>query len=135
MSLAGFGTLVSETSPDRLAYLVRRLDLPHDAADVLSEIFITAYRKSSSIPDDADHARFWLFAVVRRQLANYRHSKLRHSNVAVRLAGSFRVAPPQNGQNHALELLDALPAKDRELVALIIWDGFGVAEAGQLLGL
>lgn len=31
--------------------------------------------------------------------------------------------------------LAALSEQDLELVALIVWDGFGVAEAGALLGL
>lgn len=135
MKLNDFDALVTKTSPALLAYLVRRVDPPHDAADVLSEVLITAYRKLSAIPDDANAARFWLFAVARRQLANYRRGKLRHNNVAARLADSIRLSPLQHEQAHAVELLDHLPEKDRELVSLIIWDGFGVAEAGQLLGL
>ena len=135
MILSDFDRLIRTISPALLAYLARRVDPPHDAADVLAEALLTAYRKMDAVPSDPNEAKFWLFAVARRQLANYHRGKLRHRNLAARLAESIRVAPAEPAAATASDLLDSLPAKDRELVTLIIWDGFGVAEAGKILGI
>lgn len=135
MILDDFDQLVRDTSPALLAYLARRVDPPHDAADVLAEILLSAYRKLDTVPADQQEAKFWLFSVARRQLANYHRGKKRHRNLATRLAESIRISSPEPAHTAARELLGHLPVRDRELVTLIIWDGFGVAEAGSVLGI
>lgn len=70
-------------------------------------------------------------------LANYRRGKLRRGALSEKLRAGLIHDP---GPGHRLEAevheaLATLRPKDRELVMLIVWDGFGVAEAGALLGL
>ncbi|MGF4044253.1 RNA polymerase sigma factor [Paenarthrobacter nitroguajacolicus] len=42
---------------------------------------------------------------------------------------------PYESDGEVHRALSLLRLKDRELVMLIVWDGFGVAEAGAILGL
>ncbi|WP_449372763.1 RNA polymerase sigma factor [Arthrobacter psychrolactophilus] len=76
MILENFDRLVRDSSPALLDYIARRVDPPHDAADVLAETLLTAYRKIRAVPNDPQQATFWLFAVARRQLANYHRGKV-----------------------------------------------------------
>ena len=135
MIINDFDRLVRDTSPSLLAYLTRRVDPPHDAADVLAETLLTAYRKLTSVPDDHREAKFWLFSIARRQLANYHRGKQRHHNLATRLAESIRISPAEATATTGQDFLDHLPEKDRELVMLVVWDGFAVSEAGRVLGI
>lgn len=53
-----------------LAYALRRVAHPEDAADVVAETFLVAWRRRHDIPAD-DEARLWLYGVARRVLANH----------------------------------------------------------------
>ena len=135
MILEDFERFVRDTSPALLSYLARCTDPPHDAADVLAETLFTAYRKIDAVPSDPHEAKFWLFAVARKQLANYRRGKVRHRNLSTRLAESIRVSSPEPADTGAQDLLDQLSTRDRELVTLVVLEGFGVTEAGHILGI
>jgi len=62
---------------------------------------------------------------------------MRRFALAQRLRDELRAAPsavvPEDAQLGTA--LAALGEKDRELVLLVAWEGFGVAEAGAVLGL
>src|ERR1700743_555243 len=61
-----------------LGYALRRTTRPEDAADVLAETFLTAWRRLDEVPD-GDGARLWLYGVARRVLANYYRGERRRS--------------------------------------------------------
>ncbi len=50
-------------------YAARRTGSPEDAADVISETFLTAWRRIGDVPEGED-ALLWLYGVARRVLAN-----------------------------------------------------------------
>ncbi len=52
-----------------LAYARRRV--PHEAGDVVGEVFLTAWRRLDELPD-GDAVRVWLYATARRVIANQR---------------------------------------------------------------
>jgi RNA polymerase sigma-70 factor (ECF subfamily) len=128
--------LAAGLARDLLAYFLRRLDNREDAADCLSETLLVLWRRHRALPGDTDGARAWAFGAAKRVLANHRRGRIRHSTLADRLRAELAIAPAADGP--AIEVREALAAlveNDRELVILIAWDGFGVAEAGALLGL
>src|ERR1700691_5337489 len=51
-----------------LGYVLRRTDNPDDAADVIAETFLTAWRRLEDMPRDPQ-ARLWLYGVARRGVA------------------------------------------------------------------
>lgn len=123
--------------PALLAYFVRRISPAEDAADCLSETVVVLWRRRRSLPEDEEDARRWAFGVAKGVLANAHRGRLRRSALAdrVRLEVAASVVPSAELDFDVRRALDGLAEVDRELVTLIAWDGFGVAEAGALLGL
>ncbi|MER6172972.1 sigma factor [Streptosporangium sp. NPDC001681] len=50
-------------------YAARRTGSPDDAADVISETFLTAWRRIGDVPE-GERALLWLYGMARRVLAN-----------------------------------------------------------------
>lgn len=130
---ARFERLFHETRADLLAYALRRVKRPEDAADVLSETFLTAWRKLDSVPP-GEQARLWLFGVARNVLRRgvSRDSAL---NAAVeRLACELRVAAVSLPPVEAPQLprlraaLESLPEAQREVLLLTAWEGLSPRE-------
>lgn len=121
-----------------LAYLARRVDPPHDAADLMAEVFVVAWRRLDAIPPDPGEARAWLLGTARRTAANHRRGSVRHDRLATRLRDQFEVeaqgTPPGRGHD-VRAALQRLDAQDRELMTLIAWDDLTSAQAGAVLGL
>lgn len=80
-----------------LAYALRRTANTDDAADVLAETFLTAWRRLDELPG-GDQARLWLYGAARRTLANHHRGQRRRLALADRLkadlAVSYRPADP-----------------------------------------
>jgi RNA polymerase sigma-70 factor (ECF subfamily) len=120
--------------PDLLAYFVRRVLPAEDSADCLSETMLVLWRKRNSLPQDDSERRAWAFGIARRVLGNYRRGSIRRKGLTDLLCDEIR-ATTGSTFTDGRDLLSVLPAPDRELVQLIIWDGFGVAEAGAIIGI
>lgn len=120
-----------------LAYALRRVDQPADAADVVAEIFLVAWRRHREIPA-GDEARLWLYRVSRRVLANHYRGGARRERLAQRLRqrlteltadpGSY--VPRQLAVRQAVAKLGAL---DREVLLLTAWEGLEPREVAQVL--
>jgi len=134
MSADRFEALYAATREPILAYLLRRVDQPEDAADLLADVYLVAWRRIDEVPR-GDGARMWLYGVARRQLANHRRGDRRRTALASELAGALRsVTPPDDGGRLAAALA-TLDETDRELIMLSAWDGLTSAEIGMLLGI
>ena len=124
---ARFERLFNEMRDDLLAYALRRTGSPEDAADVLAETFLIAWRKLEAIPP-GDQARLWLFGVARNVLRQRR--RLAHpAQVAVeRLGGELRATlattPPTDPEWSPVlrAALEALPEPQREVILLAAWE-------------
>lgn len=124
-------------TPALMAYFIRRVDPAEDATDCVSETLMVLWRQRDRLPPDPDEARAWSFGVAKGVLANYRRGKFRRVALSEKLRAGLahEPGPVQQLDIEVHAALARLRAKDRELVILIVWDGFGVAEAGVLLGL
>ncbi|MHC9046128.1 RNA polymerase sigma factor [Microbacterium saperdae] len=128
-------SVVRREAPALLAYFERR-STPHDAADLLGETLLIAWRRVSAVPVDDQEARMWLFGVARRVLTTSRRSGVRRQALADRLREEAltrpaATAPQDDGLQEALAGLDPL---DAEIIRLLHWDGFGLSEIAQHLG-
>src|SRR5271165_120248 len=74
-----------------LGYALRRTDNTDDAADVLAETFLTAWRRLDDVPA-GDQTRLWLYGTARRVLANYRRGERRRLALADRLKAELAVS-------------------------------------------
>lgn len=129
--------VVGDASGAVLGYLTRRVDSPEDAADLLGETLLVAWRRKNDLPADDERARMWLFGVAKGLLANYHRGVFRRNALAARLRGELdAVAAQHPDPADAAEIRAAvndLPDDQRELVMLVHWDGFSIAEAAALL--
>ena len=134
---ARFEALYAANHSPIFGYALRRTASPDDAADILAETFLTAWRRLDDLPA-GDDARMWLYGVARRVLANYRRGERRRSALADRLhaelPGSY--APPEFDDESAriAEAMRRLPPRQQELLALNAWEGLDCGEIATVLG-
>jgi RNA polymerase sigma-70 factor (ECF subfamily) len=134
---ARFEALYAANHAPILGFALRRTATPDDAADILAETFLTAWRRLDELPP-GDDARLWLYGVARRVLANYYRGERRRSSLAGRLRAelaSSYVPPESDGESAKLaEALRRLPRHQRELLALNAWEGLDYGEIATVLG-
>lgn len=114
------------------AYALRRTD-PASAQDVVSETFLTAWRRRAELPADELP---WLLGVARLVLANHARSQRRREALArVFLDQACRAhVDPADVDHDVLRAIAALGPDDREALILVGWDGLRPAEAATVLG-
>lgn len=123
-----------------LAYALRRTDRPEDAADVVSEVMLTAWRRVDDLPPGPE-ARLWLYGVARRVLANQRRSSRRRARLGERLRSVVAseigedLAEAHVRQAELRDALKALPEADREVLLLTAWEGLEASEVAVVMSL
>lgn len=136
---ASFEQTLRTLMPDVLAYFGRRMSSAEDAADCLSETMMVVWQKRHTVAASEEDMRRFAFGVAARVLLAERRGKRRGAQLVRRIeahydpvadASETRDADP--ALSHALA---ALTPQDRELILLVAWEGFGVGEAGEILGL
>lgn len=122
-----------------LAYAVRRTEQPADAADVVAETFLVAWRRTREVPDGSD-ARPWLFGVARRVLANQRRSGRRRRQLGQRLREGLAAAAASPDHADAvasrslvIAAMRQLGDLDQEVLALSAWEGLAPREIATVL--
>jgi len=133
-----FSRLYREQGRAILAYALRRVDDREDAADVVAETFLIAWRRLAEVPAGAE-ARLWLYAVARRTIANLHRSERRRTRLGGRLAESLRTElatqpAPSDEAAEALRAMGELGEEDRELLLLVAWEGLSPSEAARVIG-
>lgn len=127
-----------------LGYALRRVEQPADAADVLAETFLVAWRRLGKVPQD--DPRPWLLAVARRVLANHRRGSRRRDGLAERLrqeltanvparAGAFGGIDSESDRGRLASALAGLRDGDREIVLLAGWEELEPAQIAVVLGI
>jgi RNA polymerase sigma-70 factor (ECF subfamily) len=123
-----------------LGYALRRTADPQDAADVLAETFLIAWRKLDEVPP-GEAAGLWLYGVARRVLANHHRGERRRSSLVGDLAGRLRIdlaahrVPRPEGDLAAIAAaFGDLSENDRELLSLVGWENLDHGEIAAVLG-
>lgn len=122
---------------DLLRYLESRLGTS-DAPDALGDACVVAWRRAADLPVDPLEARLWLFGIARTTVLNARRGNHRRSDLAHHLhRHALRDRTVSAGADAGLEVRDAVDRLEpdlAELVRLIHWDGFTLAQSARLLG-
>ena len=120
---------------DLLRYLQRRS--PADAPDLLGSTMLVAWRRMADAPVADVELRPWLYGIARTTLRGHFRDEERRLRLTERVAS---LAPVPVEPDDALILdvraaIAALPGKQRELVELVHWEGFNLAESAAVLGI
>lgn len=119
-------------------YVRRRVGDADDAADVIAETFLVCWRRLDEVPH-GEAARFYLYGVARRTLANLRRGERRRRNLTDRIGGSLAAdlasePVPREEYPEVGAALRALRDADRELLALASWEGLDNGQIAAVLG-
>jgi RNA polymerase sigma factor (sigma-70 family) len=134
---AAFRILYDRTRVQLIAYALRRTRNAEDAADVVAEVFLIAWKRFESVPED-EKSLLWLYVTARRVMANRVRRTETRSKVMGRLRFEF-TAYGADGHSHeamlvARDLLNQLSDGDREILMLAGWEGLGSTELAAVLG-
>ncbi len=116
-----FERLVHETRDDLLAYALRRSASPEDAADVLSETYLIAWRKLEKIPP-GEQARLWLFGVARNVIRQGVDRRRSRDALVERIAREVRAATHVEPALKHDRAGPALQAEDGQLQVFDVWE-------------
>jgi RNA polymerase sigma-70 factor (ECF subfamily) len=129
-----FEVLFLENVDAVLGYALARTD-PHTAQDVMSETFLTAWRRLEDVPNPA---RAWLIGVARKNLANQHRGRRRQQGLRSRLSRAVEPSATDtystDDQSVVLDAVRHLRPSDQELLTLVAWDGLDHTEAALVLG-
>jgi RNA polymerase sigma factor (sigma-70 family) len=136
---ARFERLYAEHGRPVLAYAVRRASDAQDAADVVAETFLVAWRRLDDVPP-AETARLWLYGVARNVLANQQRSERRRQRLGERLRqelpAALEGAPLTASRTGAVRAaLARLGPEDQEILRLAGWEELSPGEIAMVLGI
>ncbi|GAA2719412.1 RNA polymerase sigma factor [Actinocorallia aurantiaca] len=155
--LSGDASLIAEslTDPERFAlvfdrhadeihrYVSRRLG-PDLADDVVSDTFLTAFRKRASYDLAREDSRPWLYGIASRLIRANRRAENRRNRLLARAPvpepesfderSASRVTSAQL-QPRLAEVLTRLSSTDRDLLLLVAWADLTYEECAAALGL
>src|SRR5690606_2310083 len=106
-----------------------------DAADLVSETMIAAWKASRRMPHDPEQARMWLFGVARNVLRHHVRSTSRRDALVARLGQALAEGsvPDRESDLDVRAAVAALPENLAELIRLVHWDGFSLEDAAAHL--
>ncbi|HEX4815975.1 MAG TPA: sigma-70 family RNA polymerase sigma factor [Nonomuraea sp.] len=118
-------------------YALRRCLDPEDAADIVAETFVVAWRRIEEVPK-GDDARLWLFGVARKALANHRRGERRHEQRTRALRDELAASPPavepvDSDLSRLRKVFRALSEDDQELLALVAWEQLDIGQIAKTL--
>lgn len=124
--------LYAAHAPEVLVYARRRTDHA-TAADVLSDVFVVAWRRLDEVPKDALP---WLLGCARHALLNHQRADRRRSRLAARLNANAPSTPfsLEAHEHRLVQALARLKERDREVLLLTAWEGLTTRQAARVLG-
>ncbi|RIJ77327.1 sigma-70 family RNA polymerase sigma factor [Nakamurella silvestris] len=134
-----FRDLYRDHSAVVLGYALRRVGNVDDAADVVADTFLVAWRRLADVPFEP-LSRWWLLRAASLSLANLQRGARRQTAVTTKLHRYLSVTTgrPSTRDRLADEVSEAiaqLASVDQDLLRLTVWDGHSPTEAAQILGI
>ena len=138
--------VVQDNADDILRYLTRRVDQREDAADLLGNVLLVLWERGERVPTSDEGARMWCFGIARNVLREHRRSAVKSIGLASALRTHLRDTPQPDNSAEAIAETTArasdvrsalmhLDERAKELLMLIYWDNFSIADAARLLSI
>lgn len=131
----GFTRLYRDHRAD-LERFVRRRVPPAQVEDVVAEAFLVVWRRLDEAPGEL---RPWLFGIARNVMLTSTRTQGRRRALHVRLAAQpepagLELAADVAARTDMIRAWSRLDVGEREVLALIAWDGLTATEAAAVLG-
>ena len=120
--------------PSVRAFVLRRLG-ETGADDVVSEVFLAAWRRVDELPADSLP---WLLNIARGVMSNRRRADVRWQALVARMShepGHAGAGQARDLDLGVFEALATLSETDRELVLLVAWEGLSRDQIAAALGI
>lgn len=138
--------VIQDNAADLLRYLTRRVNQREDAADLLGNVFLVVWEKGARVPTTDEGARMWCFGVARNVLREHHRRAVKSIGLANALRTHIRDTPQSDNSADAIaettlrasdvrSALTHLDEREKELLMLIYWDDFSIADAARLLSI
>jgi RNA polymerase sigma-70 factor (ECF subfamily) len=138
-----FAELFERHAPEIHRYLSRRVgDL---ADDLLSEVFLTAFRKRSTYRPDSFDVRPWLYGIAANLLRRHQREEVTRYRALARAYSRDEIGDDWEAAHDRLDAallrprlasaLAALDHRDREVLLLVAWGDLGYADVAAVLDL
>lgn len=135
-SAAPLAAALTVSASDLLRYFERRVGV-QDAPDLLGELMVVAWRRIADVPAEPEQARMWLYGIAKNLVSNAERGERRKWRLADKLRSTVdrHTAPAADEGADVRDAVARLGGDAAELVRLVHWDGFTIAEAAELLGI
>lgn len=130
-----FRAAFSATYPELVRYARRRVAAA-EVDDVVSEVFLTAWRRWALRPDP-DRPLPWLYGIAANVIRNRVRGQRRRLRLVERLArssGSGAMPGPEPADTALFDAMAVLSFEDQEVLRLTAWERLTHAEIAQVLG-
>ena len=139
----GFGVLFERHARSVYNHCFRRTASWADAEELMSAVFMEAWRRRRDVRPIDESARPWLLGVANNLLRNHRRSLRRYQAALARLPSPRPQADPaddvagrladERQMRRVLALVELLPRRDQEVLALCAWSELTYHEAATVL--
>ncbi len=139
-----FGVLFDRHGEAIRAFCARRSGSADAADDLVSIVFLEAWRRQGEVDLVDGNALPWLYGIARRTMQHRWRTALRHRRALARLPPApatpdhaDEVAARLDDERHLARLraaLRRLRPSDRDVLVLCVWQGLTYAEAAVALG-
>ncbi|MCP2370757.1 RNA polymerase sigma-70 factor (ECF subfamily) [Agromyces terreus] len=121
-----------------LTYFGRRVNPAEDAADCLGETLLVLWRRRDAFPVERSDQRAWTYGIAHQILRTRRRGAIRRIRLTERLRDELHVSKQfsaRSDDHTAIDAMARLSEADREVLALVIWEGFTLTDAAKILGI
>jgi RNA polymerase sigma factor (sigma-70 family) len=139
----GFGALFERHARSVYNHCFRRTASWADAEELTSAVFVEAWRRRRDVRLIGESARPWLLGVANNLLRNHRRSRRRYRAALARLPNPSPQPDPadevagrladERQMIRVLALVERLPRRDQEVLALCAWSELTYQEAATVL--
>ena len=139
-----FGVLFERHARSVYNHCFRRTASWSDAEELTSAVFVEAWRRRHDVQPVDESARPWLLGVANNLLRNHRRSLRRYRAALGRLPAPRSHPDPaddvagrladERRMRRVLALVERLPRRDQEVLALCAWSALSYDEAARVLG-
>lgn len=140
-----FGVLFDRHARHVYNHCFRRTASWADAEDLASAVFVEAWRRRREVRPMGDSALPWLLAVANNLVRNHRRSLGRYRAGVARLPAPSPLPDPaeelvdrladEAQMRRVLALVERLPRRDQDVLALCAWSGLSYQDAAEALGI